>query len=137
MGKSKEVPFLTHSVYRTFCRHCLHVELYMCIECLHVGSVDELSAHIARCSLRWCAGMLRLRRFCHFVVNLRYFDLFIMIVICASSIALAAEDPVHEHSPRNRILNGFDFVFTGVFTVEMVLKASIIVITRNMGQSPT
>ena len=65
---------------------------------------------------------LRLRRFCHFVVNLRYFDLFIMIVICASSIALAAEDPVHEHSPRNRILNTFDFVFTGVFTVEMVLK---------------
>jgi len=45
-----------------------------------------------------------------------------MIVICASSIALAAEDPVHEHSPRNRILNTFDFVFTGVFTVEMVLK---------------
>ena len=66
----------------------------------------------------------RLRRFCHFVVNLRYFDLFIMIVICASSIALAAEDPVHEHSPRNRILNAFDFVFTGVFTVEMVLKVS-------------
>ena len=55
-------------------------------------------------------------------MNLRYFDLFIMIVICASSIALAAEDPVEEHSPRNRILNAFDFVFTGVFTVEMVLK---------------
>ena len=48
-----------------------------------------------------------------------------MIVICASSIALAAEDPVHENSPRNRILNGFDFVFTGVFTVEMVLKVSV------------
>ena len=28
------------------------------------------------------------------MVTLRYFDLFIMIVICASSIALAAEDPV-------------------------------------------
>ena len=68
--------------------------------------------------------LVRLRRFCHFVVNLRYFDLFIMIVICASSIALAAEDPVHENSSRNRILNGFDFVFTGVFTVEMVLKVS-------------
>ncbi|KAK2174860.1 hypothetical protein NP493_771g00002 [Ridgeia piscesae] len=62
------------------------------------------------------------RRFCHFVVNLRYFDLFIMIVICASSIALAAEDPVNEHSERNTILNYFDFVFTGVFTVEMLLK---------------
>ncbi|XP_048245637.1 voltage-dependent calcium channel type A subunit alpha-1-like isoform X9 [Haliotis rufescens] len=63
-----------------------------------------------------------IRRFCHFVVNLRYFDLFIMIVICASSVALAAEDPVNEGSFRNIILNYFDFVFTGVFTIEMILK---------------
>jgi len=69
-----------------------------------------------------CCVCDRVRRFCHFVVNLRYFDLFIMIVICASSIALAAEDPVNEHSERNTILNYFDFVFTGVFTVEMLLK---------------
>ncbi|KAL5108348.1 Voltage-dependent calcium channel type A subunit alpha-1 [Taenia crassiceps] len=46
-----------------------------------------------------------IRRFCHFVVNLRYFDLFIMIVIASSSISLAAEDPLidlgvflHPHS---------------------------------------
>ena len=57
-------------------------------------------------------------------MNLRYFDLFIMIVICASSIALAAEDPVKEDSYRNEILNYFDYVFTGVFTIEMVLKVS-------------
>jgi len=80
--------------------------------------------------------VVRLRRFCHFVVNLRYFDLFIMIVICASSIALAAEDPVHEDvhedSPRNKILNGFDFVFTGVFTVEMVLKVSVLRVITNV-----
>ncbi|KAK6980046.1 voltage-dependent calcium channel type A subunit alpha-1, partial [Biomphalaria glabrata] len=63
-----------------------------------------------------------IRRFCHFVVNLRYFDLFIMIVICASSVALAAEDPVNDDSPRNLILNYFDFVFTGVFTIELILK---------------
>lgn len=62
------------------------------------------------------------RRFCHFVVNLRYFDLFIMIVICASSVALAAEDPVEENSYSNKILNYFDYVFTGVFTIEMALK---------------
>ncbi|XP_025112114.1 voltage-dependent calcium channel type A subunit alpha-1-like isoform X8 [Pomacea canaliculata] len=62
------------------------------------------------------------RRFCHFVVNLRYFDLFIMIVICASSVALAAEDPVREDSEHNKILNYFDYVFTGVFTIEMILK---------------
>jgi len=45
-----------------------------------------------------------------------------MIVICASSVALAAEDPVLEHSFRNFMLNYFDYVFTGVFTIEMVLK---------------
>ena len=45
-----------------------------------------------------------------------------MIVICASSIALAAEDPVKEVSYRNKILNYFDYVFTGVFTIEMLLK---------------
>ncbi|XP_061169673.1 voltage-dependent calcium channel type A subunit alpha-1-like [Saccostrea echinata] len=63
-----------------------------------------------------------IRRFCHFVVNLRYFDLFIMIVICASSFALATEEPVNEKALRNQILNYFDYVFTIVFTVEMILK---------------
>ncbi|XP_011879619.1 PREDICTED: voltage-dependent calcium channel type A subunit alpha-1-like isoform X4 [Vollenhovia emeryi] len=63
-----------------------------------------------------------IRRAAHWVVNLRYFDFFIMVVISLSSIALAAEDPVWEHAPRNTILNYFDYAFTGVFTVEMVLK---------------
>ncbi|CAM1324279.1 cac (predicted) [Pycnogonum litorale] len=63
-----------------------------------------------------------IRRAAHYVVNLRYFDLFIMIVITLSSIALAAEDPVEENSESNKILNYFDYAFTGVFTVEMVLK---------------
>ncbi|XP_076674532.1 calcium voltage-gated channel subunit cacophony isoform X5 [Andrena cerasifolii] len=62
------------------------------------------------------------RRAAHWVVNLRYFDFFIMVVISLSSIALAAEDPVWEDSPRNHILNYFDYAFTGVFTVEMILK---------------
>ncbi|XP_067640097.1 voltage-dependent calcium channel type A subunit alpha-1 isoform X18 [Eurosta solidaginis] len=63
-----------------------------------------------------------IRQGAHWVVNLRYFDFFIMIVISLSSIALAAEDPVREHSPRNKILNYFDYAFTGVFTIEMLLK---------------
>ncbi|XP_039311400.1 voltage-dependent calcium channel type A subunit alpha-1 isoform X25 [Solenopsis invicta] len=63
-----------------------------------------------------------IRRAAHWVVNLRYFDFFIMVVISLSSIALAAEDPVWENAPRNKILNYFDYAFTGVFTVEMVLK---------------
>ncbi|XP_022254974.1 voltage-dependent calcium channel type A subunit alpha-1-like [Limulus polyphemus] len=63
-----------------------------------------------------------IRRTAHYIVNLRYFDLFIMIVISLSSIALAAEDPVVEDSEKNRILNYFDYAFTGVFTMEMMLK---------------
>lgn len=64
----------------------------------------------------------RIRRGAHWVVNLRYFDFFIMLIITMSSIALAAEDPVDETSYRNEILNYFDYAFTGVFTIEMLLK---------------
>ena len=64
----------------------------------------------------------RIRRFCHFIVTLRYFDLLIMIVICLSSISLAAEDPVNENSIRNLVLNHLDYAFTGVFTIELLLK---------------
>ncbi|XP_046610491.1 voltage-dependent calcium channel type A subunit alpha-1 isoform X1 [Neodiprion virginianus] len=63
-----------------------------------------------------------IRRGAHWVVNLRYFDFFIMIVIILSSVALAAEDPVTEGSTRNYVLNCFDHAFTGVFAIEMILK---------------
>ncbi|XP_022652390.1 voltage-dependent calcium channel type A subunit alpha-1-like isoform X3 [Varroa destructor] len=69
-----------------------------------------------------CSPTNPVRRAAHFVVNLAYFDLFIMITISMSSIALAAEDPVEEESASNKILNYFDYAFTGVFTVEMILK---------------
>ncbi|XP_045392314.1 voltage-dependent R-type calcium channel subunit alpha-1E isoform X3 [Lemur catta] len=63
-----------------------------------------------------------IRRACHYIVNLRYFEMCILLVIAASSIALAAEDPVLTNSERNRVLRYFDYVFTGVFTFEMVIK---------------
>uniref|UniRef100_A0A3P8W7V0 Calcium voltage-gated channel subunit alpha1 E n=1 Tax=Cynoglossus semilaevis TaxID=244447 RepID=A0A3P8W7V0_CYNSE len=65
---------------------------------------------------------LRLRRACHYVVNLRYFEMSILLVIAASSIALAAEDPVAASSDWNKVLRYFDYVFTGVFTFEMIIK---------------
>lgn len=58
----------------------------------------------------------------HWIVNLKYFDFFIMIIIGLSSIALAAEDPVVEKSERNQVLDKFDHAFTAVFAVEMILK---------------
>uniref|UniRef100_A0A6Q2YEX0 Voltage-dependent N-type calcium channel subunit alpha n=1 Tax=Esox lucius TaxID=8010 RepID=A0A6Q2YEX0_ESOLU len=63
-----------------------------------------------------------LRRLCHYVVNLRYFEMCILSVITMSSIALAAEDPVQANAPRNNVLKYLDYVFTGVFTFEMVIK---------------
>ncbi|XP_064457887.1 voltage-dependent calcium channel type A subunit alpha-1-like isoform X3 [Ornithodoros turicata] len=69
-----------------------------------------------------CSPTNPIRRTAHYIVNMRYFELFIMITISLSSIALAAEDPVEEDSGRNKFLNYFDYAFTGVFTVEMLLK---------------
>ncbi|XP_028910161.1 voltage-dependent N-type calcium channel subunit alpha-1B isoform X4 [Ornithorhynchus anatinus] len=63
-----------------------------------------------------------LRRFCHYIVNMRYFEMVILMVIALSSIALAAEDPVWADSPRNNALKYMDYIFTGVFTFEMVIK---------------
>ncbi|KAG7491439.1 hypothetical protein MATL_G00003720 [Megalops atlanticus] len=62
------------------------------------------------------------RRLCHYIVTLRYFEMCILLVIAMSSIALAAEDPVQPDSPRNNVLRYFDYVFTGVFTFEMLMK---------------
>lgn len=73
-------------------------------------------------SFIFISNFYSVRRGAHWVVNLRYFDLFIMLVISMSSIALAAEDPVVEDSDKNKFLNYLDYAFTGVFTVEMILK---------------
>ena len=63
-----------------------------------------------------------IKRTVHSIVTYKYFDIFIMLVISGSSVALAAEDPVDENSDRNKFLNMLDYGFTAVFTVEMTLK---------------
>lgn len=63
-----------------------------------------------------------IRVFAHNIVNMAYFEPFIMTIIVASSVSLAAEDPVLEDSDWNMVLNYFDYAFTLVFTVEMLLK---------------
>uniref|UniRef100_A0A8D3DZ19 Voltage-dependent N-type calcium channel subunit alpha n=1 Tax=Scophthalmus maximus TaxID=52904 RepID=A0A8D3DZ19_SCOMX len=73
-------------------------------------------------STRPCLSLLRVRRLCHYIVTLRYFEMSILVVIAMSSIALAAEDPVWTNAPRNNVLKYLDYAFTGVFTFEMVIK---------------
>ncbi|CAB1318637.1 unnamed protein product [Coregonus sp. 'balchen'] len=79
--------------------------------------------HILPYSSMFVFGQTNLvRRLCHYVVNLRYFEMCILSVITMSSIALAAEDPVQANAPRNNVLKYLDYIFTGVFTFEMVIK---------------
>nr|AWJ68256.1 putative voltage-dependent calcium channel 4 [Hirudo verbana] len=62
------------------------------------------------------------RKFCHFFVNLRWFNWFIIVIILASCAELAMEDPVTFDSYYNFILSQFDYSFTAVFLAEVVLK---------------
>ncbi|VVC29317.1 Voltage-dependent calcium channel, alpha-1 subunit,Voltage-dependent L-type calcium channel, IQ- [Cinara cedri] len=63
-----------------------------------------------------------IRRGAHWIVNLRYFDFFIMLIIILSSVALAAEDPINDVSDWNDYLDVVDNVFTVIFAIEMILK---------------
>ncbi|CAK6963854.1 voltage-dependent L-type calcium channel subunit alpha-1D isoform X1 [Scomber scombrus] len=66
-----------------------------------------------------------LRVACHNLIHHPYFTNFILVFIILSSISLAAEDPIKSHSFRNIVLGYADYVFTSVFTVEIVLKMTV------------
>ncbi|XP_060164346.1 voltage-dependent L-type calcium channel subunit alpha-1D isoform X11 [Globicephala melas] len=59
---------------------------------------------------------------CHKLINHHVFTNLILVFIMLSSAALAAEDPIRSHSFRNTILGYFDYAFTAIFTVEILLK---------------
>ncbi|XP_053261802.1 voltage-dependent L-type calcium channel subunit alpha-1C isoform X34 [Podarcis raffonei] len=64
----------------------------------------------------------RFRVHCHRIVNDNVFTNLILFFILLSSISLAAEDPVRHTSVRNQILGNADYVFTSIFTLEIILK---------------
>uniref|UniRef100_A0A8C9SSH6 Voltage-dependent L-type calcium channel subunit alpha n=1 Tax=Scleropages formosus TaxID=113540 RepID=A0A8C9SSH6_SCLFO len=64
----------------------------------------------------------KFRVLCHKIVNHNIFTNLILFFILLSSISLAAEDPVKNDSFRNKILGYADYVFTGLFTIEIILK---------------
>ena len=77
---------------------------------------------LALCRLIFVLFSSRFRKFCHFICNHSYFGNIILACIMISSAMLAAEDPLSAHSERNRILRYFDYFFTTVFTIEIMLK---------------
>ncbi|MCJ8744174.1 hypothetical protein PDJAM_G00115640 [Pangasius djambal] len=63
-----------------------------------------------------------LRVLCHKIINHHLFTNLILVFIMLSSVSLAAEDPIRNHSFRNNVLGYADYVFTSLFTFEIVLK---------------
>uniref|UniRef100_A0A8C7KWB8 Voltage-dependent L-type calcium channel subunit alpha n=1 Tax=Oncorhynchus kisutch TaxID=8019 RepID=A0A8C7KWB8_ONCKI len=59
---------------------------------------------------------------CHKLTNHHIFTNLILVFIMLSSVSLAAEDPIRNFSARNIILGYFDYAFTAIFTVEILLK---------------
>uniref|UniRef100_A0A8C4QUP2 Voltage-dependent L-type calcium channel subunit alpha n=2 Tax=Eptatretus burgeri TaxID=7764 RepID=A0A8C4QUP2_EPTBU len=64
----------------------------------------------------------RFRVFCHKLIHHHLFTNLILIMILLSSASLAAEDPIRSTSFRNHILSYFDYAFTTIFTIEILLK---------------
>lgn len=64
----------------------------------------------------------RFRRGCYRLCTNAYFLNMILVMIFLSSILLAAEDPLDLDVSRNTILDYFDYVFTSIFTLEILIK---------------
>jgi len=56
------------------------------------------------------------------ICNNPHFGNLILACILVSSGMLAMEDPLQPKSPQNTVLNYFDYFFTTIFTIELVLK---------------
>ncbi|XP_049817851.1 muscle calcium channel subunit alpha-1 isoform X2 [Aethina tumida] len=64
----------------------------------------------------------RFRVFCHWLCNHSAFGNVILVCIMVSSALLAVEDPINSESETNKVLQIFDYVFTAVFSIELLLK---------------
>ncbi|XP_072847568.2 voltage-dependent L-type calcium channel subunit alpha-1F isoform X2 [Pogona vitticeps] len=93
----------------------------------HLDKVDEAPKQkvvpIPDGSAFFCLSKTNpLRVGCHKLIHHHIFTNLILVFIILSSISLAAEDPIRAHSFRNIILGYFDYAFTSIFTVEILLK---------------
>ncbi|KAK3797828.1 hypothetical protein RRG08_052427 [Elysia crispata] len=64
----------------------------------------------------------KFRIICWKVSNHSYFGNVVLVCIIISSVLLATEDPVNSNSKFNQVINKFDYFFTSVFTVEIIIK---------------
>ncbi|KAL5266763.1 hypothetical protein ACHWQZ_G003966 [Mnemiopsis leidyi] len=63
-----------------------------------------------------------LRRFCHWIVNLRHFDNFILFIILLSCIMQMLQNPKDLESDNNRFIEYLEYGVTVIFCLEMILR---------------
>ncbi|CAH1121808.1 unnamed protein product [Ceutorhynchus assimilis] len=65
----------------------------------------------------------RFRVLCHWLCNHSYFSNLILVCILVSSALLALEDPIPDKDNKKaEVLSMFDYLFTGIFSIELLLK---------------
>merc|ERR1719376_1240810 len=64
----------------------------------------------------------RFRKVCYNITNNKYFNNCVFVCIMLSSLALALEQPLMQQSTLNKVLDKIDYVFTTIFTMEIILK---------------
>ncbi|XP_055453472.1 voltage-dependent L-type calcium channel subunit alpha-1F isoform X2 [Psammomys obesus] len=96
------------------------------VELLHEVVPKEKVLPIPEGSAFFCLSQTNpLRKACHTLIHHHIFTSLILVFIILSSVSLAAEDPIRAHSFRNHILGYFDYAFTSIFTVEILLKMTV------------
>lgn len=110
------------------CRDAIFIRLVIVffLTCYHPIldlNLKEKTVPMPNASAFFCLGTQNpFRKICHKIVNLNVFNNIILACIVFSSITLAIEDPINEASQKNQILKIFDYFFTSIFTMEIVLK---------------
>eukprot|EP00794_Sanderia_malayensis_P016877 gene16877-18582_t len=64
----------------------------------------------------------RIRMSCSNMVNMKHFDHVMLIIIILSSILLAMENPLDDHSKINQLLRDIDIAFVSIFALEVIAK---------------
>lgn len=63
-----------------------------------------------------------MQRRCLILVSYKWFDNLVLAIVMLNSISLACDDPTGHEIERQDVVNIFESVFLGLFTVELILK---------------
>lgn len=75
----------------------------------------------------------QMQRRCLILVSNKWFDNLVLAIVMLNSISLACDDPTGYEIERQEVVNLFESVFLGLFTVELILKVIALGCNRSTG----